>query len=158
MPSDRGYNSRLDAGSDRSRRCAQGNRFPADSRGRFCRTRRQQYADRQHQVQLAAGMSPGQRLISPKDLLVAVPDNKNVVEERRGQHIDHAGKNAGLHPRLESRMPPKMQVHRCEEQQPSSETKGEQIQSLKTGIENWPVLARSIEIAIDVKIEIVNVL
>jgi len=55
-------------------------------------------------------------------------------------------------------MPPKVQIHRFEEQEPSSQTEGEQIHCLKTGIENWPVLAGSIEITIDVKIEIVYVL
>jgi len=51
-----------------------------------------------------------------------------------------------------------MEVHRLEEQEPSSQTEGEQIHRLKTGIENGPVLAGSIEITIDVKIEIVYML
>ena len=51
-----------------------------------------------------------------------------------------------------------MQIHRFEEEEPSSQTEGEQIHGLKAGIEDWPVLAGSIEITIDIKIEIIYVL
>jgi len=37
-----------------------------------------------------------QRLILPKDLLIPVLENKNVVEKKRRQQIDADGKKAGF--------------------------------------------------------------
>ena len=108
-------------------------------------------------MQLPPRMPIHQRFILPEDLLIPVPYNKYIVEKSCCQHIDHPRKNARLHLRFKARMPPKMQIHRFEEQKPSSQTEGEQIHCLKTGIENGPILAGSIEITIDVKIEIVYV-
>jgi len=54
-------------------------------------------------------------------------------------------------------MSPEVEVHRFEEQEPSAQTERKKVHGLKTGVEDLPVLAGSIEIAIDVKVEIVYV-
>src|ERR1700754_805633 len=51
----------------------------------------------------------------------------------------------------------KMQINGLEQEQPSSRAEREHVHSLHAGIDDLPVLAQPIEIAIDIKIEIVYV-
>jgi hypothetical protein len=105
----------------------------------------------------APRMPIGQRLIFPKDLLVPVPDDKDIVEKSRGQHKDGSRKDRRFHFRGKTGMFEKVQIQRLEEEQPAPRTEGKKIHGLHTGVKTWPVLTDSIKIIIDIKIEIVNV-
>jgi hypothetical protein len=55
-----------------------------------------------------------QRFILAKDLLIAILENKNVVEKKRCQQVDADGKKAGFSSRCKAGMLYYMQINRLQ--------------------------------------------
>ncbi len=103
------------------------------------------------------GVFDGQFFIFPEDFEVAVFYDKNVIKEKGGKEIDGGGKKSGLSRGCKAGMFYYVEVEGFQQQQPSSGAEGEQVQGLYAGVETLAVLAYSIEIAIDIKIEVIYV-
>jgi hypothetical protein len=96
-------------------------------------------------------------LVFPEYLLIAIANDKDIIEKCRGQEIDGPSEDRRLYRGCKPGMPDGVQIDRLHHQKPSAKAQREQVHRLYSVIHRLSRQTDPVEIVVDIEIEIIYV-